>query len=40
MRAFVSEFDAYRWAENMFTEAAGLRDRDRLAQRLCAGEAT
>jgi trehalose 6-phosphate synthase len=34
MRAFVSEFNIYRWAGRMVADAARLRRRDRLASRL------
>jgi trehalose 6-phosphate synthase len=34
MRAFVSEFNAYRWAGRMLVEAARVRRQDRLAGRL------
>jgi trehalose 6-phosphate synthase len=34
MRAFVSEFNVYRWAGRMLVEAARLRDRERLRGRL------
>jgi trehalose 6-phosphate synthase len=34
MRAFVAEFNVYRWAGRMLVDAARLRSRDRLAGRL------
>lgn len=34
MRSFVSEFNVYRWAGRMLVDAARLRSRDRLSQRL------
>ena len=34
MRAFVSEFNVYRWAGRMLADAARLRSRDRLTGRL------
>ncbi|MEO8449468.1 MAG: trehalose-6-phosphate synthase [Gemmatimonadota bacterium] len=34
MRAFISEFNVYRWAGRMLVDAARLRRRDRLAGRL------
>jgi trehalose 6-phosphate synthase len=34
MRAFVSEFNVYRWAGRMLADAARLRTRDRLTRRL------
>jgi trehalose 6-phosphate synthase len=34
MRAFVSEFNVYRWAGRMLVDAARLRSRDRLSGRL------
>lgn len=34
MRAFVSEFNVYRWAGRMLVDAARLRSRDRLTGRL------
>jgi len=34
MRAFVAEFNVYRWAGRMLVEAARLRDRERLTGRL------
>jgi trehalose 6-phosphate synthase len=34
MRAFVSEFNVYRWAGRMLVDAAHLRSRDRLTGRL------
>ena len=34
MRAFVSEFNVYRWAGRMLVDAARLRSRDRLTNRL------
>ena len=40
MRAFVAEFNVYRWAGRMLVDAARLRRRERLAGRLGrAGEA-
>src|SRR4051795_13598099 len=37
LRALVSEFNVYRWAGRMLTDAARLRQRDRLSHRLGAG---
>ncbi|HEX4381812.1 MAG TPA: trehalose-6-phosphate synthase, partial [Myxococcales bacterium] len=37
LRALVSEFNVYRWAGRMLTDAARLRQRDRLTHRLGAG---
>jgi trehalose 6-phosphate synthase len=34
MRAFISEFNVYRWAGRMLVDAARLRRRDRLTGRL------
>jgi trehalose 6-phosphate synthase len=34
MRAFVAEFNVYRWAGRMLVDAARLRNRDRLTGRL------
>ena len=34
MRAFIAEFNVYRWAGRMLTDAARLRSRDRLTDRL------
>jgi trehalose 6-phosphate synthase len=34
MRAFVAEFNVYRWAGRMLVDAARLRSRDRLTERL------
>ena len=34
MRAFLSEFNVYRWAGRMLVDAARLRTRDRLTGRL------
>ncbi len=34
MRAFISEFNVYRWAGRMLVDAARLRSRDRLSDRL------
>ena len=34
MRAFLSEFNVYRWAGRMLVDAARLRSRDRLTGRL------
>jgi trehalose 6-phosphate synthase len=34
MRAFLSEFNVYRWAGRMLVDAARLRNRDRLTGRL------
>ncbi|MND05797.1 hypothetical protein D3C83_267990 [compost metagenome] len=34
MRAFLSEFNVYRWAGRMLVDAARLRNRDRLTDRL------
>jgi trehalose 6-phosphate synthase len=34
MRAFVSEFNVYRWAGRMLVDATRLRNRDRLTGRL------
>jgi len=34
MRAFVAEFNVYRWAGRMLVDAARLRTRDRLTGRL------
>ena len=34
MRAFVSEFNVYRWAGRMLVDASRLRSRDRLTGRL------
>ncbi len=39
MRAYMSEFNVYRWAGRMLVEAARLRDRERLAGRLARVEA-
>jgi trehalose 6-phosphate synthase len=40
MRAFVAEFNVYRWAGRMLVEAARLRDRDRLTGHLVVGQGT
>ncbi|HET8538851.1 MAG TPA: trehalose-6-phosphate synthase [Anaeromyxobacter sp.] len=37
MRAYVSEFNVYRWAGRMLADAARLRNRDRLSTRLSLG---
>jgi trehalose 6-phosphate synthase len=37
MRAFVSEFNVYRWAGRMLADAARLRQQGRLSQRLTMG---
>jgi trehalose 6-phosphate synthase len=37
LRSLVSEFNVYRWAGRMLADAARLRKRDRLTQRLEAG---
>jgi trehalose 6-phosphate synthase len=37
MRAFVSEYNVYRWAGRMLADAARLRRRDRLSTRLNLG---
>jgi trehalose 6-phosphate synthase len=34
MRAFLAEFNVYRWAGRMLADAARLRSRDRLTGRL------
>jgi trehalose 6-phosphate synthase len=34
MRAFLAEFNVYRWAGRMLVDAARLRSRDRLTGRL------
>jgi trehalose 6-phosphate synthase len=34
MRAFIAEFNVYRWAGRMLADAARLRSRDRLTGRL------
>jgi trehalose 6-phosphate synthase len=34
MRAFISEFNVYRWAGRMLVDAARLRSRDRLTGRI------
>jgi trehalose 6-phosphate synthase len=34
LRALVSEFNVYRWAGRMLSDAARLRKRDRLSHRL------
>jgi trehalose 6-phosphate synthase len=34
MRSFVAEFNVYRWAGRMLVDAARLRSRDRLTNRL------
>jgi trehalose 6-phosphate synthase len=36
LRSLVSEFNVYRWAGRMLADAARLRKRDRLNQRLTA----
>jgi trehalose 6-phosphate synthase len=36
MRAFVAEFNVYRWAGRMLADAARLRSRDRLTGKLTA----
>jgi trehalose 6-phosphate synthase len=38
MRRFVGEWNIYRWAGRMLTDAARLRQGDRLAGRLGTGE--
>jgi trehalose 6-phosphate synthase len=38
MRAFVAEFNVYRWAGRMLVEAARLRDRERLTDSLMVGQ--
>jgi trehalose 6-phosphate synthase len=38
MRAFLSEFNVYRWAGRMLVEAARLRDRERISGRLVGGD--
>jgi trehalose 6-phosphate synthase len=38
MRAYMSEFNVYRWAGRMLVEAARLRDRERLTGRLARAE--
>jgi trehalose 6-phosphate synthase len=38
MRAYLAHFNVYRWAGRMLADAAILRQRDRLAGRLVAGE--
>jgi trehalose 6-phosphate synthase len=40
MRAFLAEFNVYRWAGRMLLDAARLRQRDRLTGRLLEREAT
>jgi trehalose 6-phosphate synthase len=37
LRAHVSEFNVYRWAGRMLSDAARLRKRDRLSTRLSIG---
>jgi trehalose 6-phosphate synthase len=37
LRGLVAEFNVYRWAGRMLSDAARLRNRDRLSQRLEAG---
>jgi trehalose 6-phosphate synthase len=37
LRGLVAEFNVYRWAGRMLADAARLRNRDRLSQRLEAG---
>jgi trehalose 6-phosphate synthase len=37
LRAQVSDFNVYRWAGRMLTDAARLRKRDRLSNRLSVG---
>ena len=37
MRAFVADFNVYRWAGRMLVDAARLRQRDRLSTRLSLG---
>jgi trehalose 6-phosphate synthase len=37
MRAFVADFNVYRWAGRMLVDAARLRQRDRLSTRLNLG---
>ena len=38
MRSLVAEFNVYRWAGRMLLEAARLRERERLNQRIRPGE--
>jgi trehalose 6-phosphate synthase len=38
MRAYISEFNVYRWAGRMLVQAARLRDRERLTGRLARAE--
>ncbi len=38
MRAFLAEFNVYRWAGRMLLDAARLRQRDRLTGRLLERE--
>ena len=40
MRGFVAEFNVYRWAGRMLTDAAHVRQRDRLSDRLSMGVRT
>jgi trehalose 6-phosphate synthase len=40
MRAYMSEFNVYRWAGRMLVEAARLRDRERLTGRLAHADGT
>jgi trehalose 6-phosphate synthase len=40
LRALVSELNVYRWAGRMLTDAARLRQRDRLSHRLGGGPTT
>jgi trehalose 6-phosphate synthase len=37
MRRFVAEFNVYRWAGRMLTDAARIRQQGRLSQRLTMG---
>ena len=37
LRAHVSEFNVYRWAGRMLSDAARLRNRDRISTRLSLG---
>jgi trehalose 6-phosphate synthase len=38
LRAFVAEFNVYRWAGRMLVDAARLRQRERLTDRLAIGQ--
>jgi len=40
MRAYMAEFNVYRWAGKMLVDAGRLRDRERLSGRLARGEGT